>query len=314
MPLQYIINEKKLPADGKIKIAAFDYDHTLVKPLNGKRFPSNIDDWMWFNNRVFNKLVSLSKDNYLIAVFTNQSKEWKCVQIKNVLTTLNIPVFVNIATSKDEYKPNTMIFDTSFNDIKHRIDFEKSFYIGDALGRKGDFSDSDKVFGDNIGFEVLSPEIFFKREKDVSLPLIKIPESSIELEVVIMVGYPGAGKTTIAKSMEEKYDNYVVISGDVYKTSKAMIKVAKEYKDKKSVIFDATNSSRKKRSEYIEFAKKYNYKHVRCIHCKTSYEEAYERNLDRPVEKQVPRIAYSVFNKYYEEPSIEEGFDEIISI
>ena len=75
----------------------------------------------------------------------------------------------------------------------------------------------------------------------------------------------------------------------------------------KSIIFDATHSSIKKRNEYIEFSKKYSYE-VKCIHATTSLDESYKRNKLRSDEKVVPKIAYSVYKKYYQEPTEEEGF------
>jgi predicted kinase len=81
-----------------------------------------------------------------------------------------------------------------------------------------------------------------------------------------------------------------------------MINKAREYTSTKSIIFDATNVSRKKRFEYIEFGKKYGYTNFRCIYVTTSMEISYQRNKTRPEDKQVPRIAYSVYNKYFEEP------------
>mgnify|MGYP001319320645 FL=1 len=122
-----------------------------------------------------------------------------------------------------------------------------------------------------------------------------------------MVGYPGSGKTTIANNIC-KNDNYIHISGDIYKTSSKMKKSALEYiLQKKSIIFDATHSSIKKRLEFINFGNKYNYE-IKCIHITTSLEISYKRNKTRNDEKQVPKIAYSVYKKYYEEPTEIEGF------
>lgn len=123
-----------------------------------------------------------------------------------------------------------------------------------------------------------------------------------------MMGYPGSGKSTIAQNICTKYPNYICIQGDIYKTSKSMIKKASEYiSEKKSIIFDATNSSKAKRNEYISFAQKYGYK-IKCLHVTTPLENSYYRNKQRPSDIQVPRIAYSVYSKYFEEPQEEEGF------
>jgi predicted kinase len=120
-------------------------------------------------------------------------------------------------------------------------------------------------------------------------------------------GYPGSGKTTIADNIC-KNDNYIRISGDIYKTTSKMKKASLEYiLQQKSIIFDATHSSIKKRLEFINFGNKHKYE-IKCVHVTTSLEISYKRNKIRNDEKQVPKIAYSVYKKYYEEPTEIEGF------
>ena len=40
----------------------------------------------------------------------------------------------------------------------------KLLFLGDALGRKTDFSDSDKVFAETIGIKYYSPEGIFRNK------------------------------------------------------------------------------------------------------------------------------------------------------
>ena len=285
------------------KMASFDYDWTLVQPKDSKTFPTSVDDWVWLYPNVPEKLIQYHKDGYMIVIFTNQSKDWKCNQIVKAMETIGIPMFIVIARNKPEYKPNKILFSTLVKDKP--IDLHNSFFVGDALGRKTDFSDSDKLFALNIGIPYFSPESIFTESKDAFI-VPDIP-TGINPEIIIMVGYPGSGKTTIAKKIcLDK--NYVYISGDIYKTSSKMRKASLEsISQRKSIVFDATHGSIKKRKEYIDFAEKNNYK-VRCIHVDTTLEESYRRNKLRSEDKQVPRIAYSVYKKYYQEPTEEEGF------
>ena len=303
----YKINKPKY----RDKLASFDYDWTIVNPKEGKTFPINVNDWEWYHPSVPNKIKEYYDNGHMIVIFTNQSKEWKHKQIRIVSRALKIPIFTVIA-SKPNYKPKKNMFDVLFKN--NTINKSESFFVGDALGRKIDFSDSDKMFADNIGIKCYSPEeIFFKEEKIIIPNILDkyfiYNESSPE--IIIMVGYPGSGKSTIANYICNS-DNYVSINSDDYKTTSKMLKKAKDYLlNKSSIIFDATNSSIKKRNEYITFAKKNNYYNIKCIHVSTPLSVSFKRNRLRKEEKQVPKIAYSVYTKHYQEPSSDEGFQLI---
>ena len=285
------------------KMASFDYDWTMVNPKDGKTFPTSIDDWQWMYPNVPEKIKQYYEDGYMIVVFSNQSKKWKYEQIEMVMKQLEIPLFVVIATEKCDYKPNPILFNTLFGE--NSINKEESFFVGDALGRKTDFSDSDKVFAENIGVKCYSPEdIFINKNTIFEIPIIPLSTSP---EIIIMMGYPGSGKSTIAENIC-KNENYIHVAGDIYKTSSKMRKASLEYiLQSKSIVFDATHSSIKKRKEFIDLGKKYDYE-VKCIHVSTSLDISYKRNKSRCDEKQVPKIAYSVYKKYYEKPTEEEGF------
>ena len=287
----------------RTKMAAFDYDWTLVHPMDGKTFPTNIHDWQWMYSHIPRVIKDYYEKGYMIVIFTNQSKDWKCEQIRIVLEKLEVPLYAVIARDKTEYKPNPILFDILVGE--HCIDKTQSFFVGDALGRTSDFSDSDKVFANHIGISYQSPEHFFgSKPSEIILPEIKL---SNQPEIIIMMGYPGSGKSTIAKMICEK-NNYIHIQGDIYKTLKKMIKAAIEpMQQKRSIVFDATNSKDSKRKEYIDCANKLNYQ-VTCIHVTTSLEDSYKRNLLRQDKDSVPRIAYSVYKKHFVEPSEKEGF------
>ena len=303
-PSIYNINDAIL----KAKIAAFDYDWTLVCPKDGKTFPKDVDDWKWLYPNIPEELKRYNDDGYTIVIFTNQSKPWKHTQIENVAKSLEIPVFIVIACDKADYKPNPILYDALVG--ASNVDKAMSFFVGDAIGRKGDFADSDKVFADNIGLKCYSPEELFavKQKQDYEIPALNLSDSK---QVIIMVGYPGSGKSTVAKTICQD-ERFVLIQGDVYKTSPKMIKAAGAYVEEgKSIVFDATNSSYKKRYEYIGFARKHSYKIV-CVHVSTPLDVAYSRNKLRDPEHQVPKIAYSMYKKHFEPPNIDEGFEVIV--
>lgn len=288
------------------KIAAFDYDWTLVKPKSGATYPKNKDDWVWIRPNIPDILLSYYTKGYSIMIFTNQSKKWKVEQIKDVMETLDIPMEIIIATDKNYYKPNPHIF---VENVKKEWDKKKSFYCGDALGRVADWADSDLQFANNIGIQIKQPEEIFpfaKMEKEVSKDI-----KGKKQEMIIMMGLPGSGKTTFAKQHFD--DRYVIVSGDELKTIDKMIKNTKKYlQENYSVIIDATNPSKKKRAEFIDIAKTIGIP-IKCIHITTSLEEAVHRNNERAKNGKsgVPKIVYNIYKKNFEEPSEDEGCEVI---
>ena len=105
-PVIYNINNAKI----RSKMASFDFDWTLVNPREGKTFPTNVDDWEWLYPSIPEKIKKYYEDDYMIVIFTNQTKKWKHEQIKNVIKLLNIPVFIVIATSRITHKPNPVSY------------------------------------------------------------------------------------------------------------------------------------------------------------------------------------------------------------
>lgn len=121
-------------------------------------------------------------------------------------------------------------------------------------------------------------------------------------EVVIMVGYPGSGKTTIARALEEQ--GYFRADGDILKTPAAMIREATKHVQQKSIVFDSTAGTIDKRKLYIDFAKVHGLS-SRIIWVTTTIEESMQRNATR--EKPVPNIAYWVYRAKFQAPDVWEG-------
>ena len=188
---------------------------------------------------------------------------------------------------------------------KANFDFKHSMYVGDAMGRSQDWSDSDLRFAENCKLIPKTPEEIFPFEKKN----IKITQSATQ-EVIILVGYPGSGKTTLTEQYEDN-EQYVIIHGDELKTETKIKKALKlSLENNKSAIIDATNPTKEKRKVFIDIAKTYQV-HTKIIYLSTSFEESIERNQKR--EKPVPKIAFYVFRKKLELPTNDEA-DEIIII
>jgi len=306
----HLINIKLNNFTYRSKMAGFDYDHTLVKPKTKSTFSKDEDDWMWLRPDIPEILTEIYKKGHAIVIFTNQSKThgFKIGQIIKVFTSLKLPVNIFIETDKPFKKPNPYMYDV-YVENRALVNKTESFYVGDALGRVGDFADSDKHFAINSGIKFISPEEMFPFA-ETTTTLVSIPDHR---EIVLTMGYPGSGKSTfVEKAFIEQ--SYIFIHGDDYKSESQLKKAYKSaiemYPDK-SIILDATHSSKKKRQIFIEIAQKEEIQ-VRLIHLTTTIEESMFRNVHR--EKLVPKIALYLYRKNYEKPEHDEGLYEIIDI
>ena len=278
------------------KLAIFDFDGTLVRPKEGRRFPKDQTDWEWLRPSVPDTLKKYAKQKYRLAIVTDQSKPWKVEMIKDVVKELKLPITVIIGMEKNMQKPNPSLFKGEFPSFE-----TESFFVGDAAGRSGDWADRDIQFAKNAGLTFFTPEEIFDKPKK-PFPTISIPDHK---EVIIMIGYPGSGKSTIVTEQLEPR-GYVRIDGDALKTGANMVREATKYLDK-SIVFEATNATQERREYYIKFAKKMNLP-VRCIWVTTPIEEALERVKERERETgiHIPNIALYRYRKVFEEPTDDE--------
>lgn len=293
--------------ENKSKILGLDFDHTIVKPKNGNTFSKNINDWEWLYPCVPYVIKDYYYQGYSIVIFTNQVRSFKIEQIYNVMNRLYIPYKAYIGIKKIYKKPCKCMFDL-LNNESNEIDYTNSIYIGDALGRKNDWSNVDLKFAKRCGLNYKSPEEFYDKNNDKTI--IKHPYKFIEeQELVLMVGYPASGKTTYTKLYESKQEikkNYVVLHGDKLKTeSKIKNRLKELLKIGKSVVIDATNPSIKKRKTFIYTARQINPNiKTRIIHFTGDISECMERNNKR--ENKVPNIALYMYRKNYQQPTSEE--------
>jgi len=291
------------------KLMMLDFDWTIVKPSSNGTFPRNEDDWTFLHDDVVDIVQEHYRNGYAIIIFTNQTKPWKIHQIQKVMDALGVPCTAVVAFDKQDKKPSRTMFDLYIRAKKWKL--EESFYVGDALGRKNDFADSDKAFAEAIGVPVFAPEdIFGIHKTNVATTPIKTNSSQ---EMVVMVGYPGSGKSTIADQVFGA-NGYTVLHSDDIKNNTRMLRLANTALTLgDSVVIDATNPSRQKRKEYIDLATSLQIP-SRCVYISTSMEESMARNSKREEKKQVPKIAYFMFRKHFEEPSKEEGFVDVQKI
>jgi bifunctional polynucleotide phosphatase/kinase len=229
----------------------------------------------------------------------------------------------------------------------------KSFYCGDAAGRvkasllkqkhhpgahTGDFSDTDRKFAENIGINFYTPEEFIFPEKQQSERFVYKgfdPEAMIkslnvkphaykfigrEMEVIVLVGPPGSGKTEFCANY---LPEYLHVSKDVMGAK--YLDYYKEYiAEGANVVIDATNPDALSRMKLIALAEGAEYVNIRCIELATDINLAYHMNNVRHcydvlseatiISSKIPDVVYHKFKKMYEKPTKIEGFDVIETV
>ncbi|GAA5821940.1 hypothetical protein JCM3770_002928, partial [Rhodotorula araucariae] len=219
----------------RTKIAAFDLDGTVIRPLNGKSFPQSSFDWEFCGPEVVPKLRETYRDGYAVILISNQASPLPRLaadfrkKIPFVCRKIGIPLRVFACWEFDEYrKPATGMWEalTARFNGGLAVDFANSFYVGDAAGRPADHADTDRKFALNSGLRFLTPEEFFHgappdpnwtlwgwhpHAYDHSLPS---PEEQLAPtvaallpdvpELVLLVGPPAVGKSTYASQLERE--------------------------------------------------------------------------------------------------------------
>jgi len=320
-------------------------DQTLIKTKSGNTFAENAQDWEWLYPEVPTKLQSFYNGGYKIVIFSNQMGIGKeasgsdslISKINDIANKLGIPIQGFFATAEDYYrKPNAAmweLFTESYNN-NIPVDYYYSVYAGDAAGRPGDFSCSDRKFAINSKIEFHTPEeIFLSQPKDDKFdwmstfdprtvkpagelftpktPPLVVPHQ----EMIILIGPPGSGKSTFCSKYLIPY-GYEWVNQDTLKTREKCQEVAEQAISMgRSVVVDNNNYKLENRTGFINIAKKFNVR-SRCFHFQTSIEMAKHMNIVREkktkgAQARIPEIAYRTYKSSFTEPELAEGYEEI---
>lgn len=138
------------------------------------------------------------------------------------------------------------------------------------------------------------------------------------MKMVVMMGLPGSGKTTVAL---EHYKDFVRISQDELGSRDACVAEAKKAIEAgKNVLIDRTNISIRQRQTWVNLAKYHGIKEIECVHVATPPLECYVRIMARENHPTIPkemspvtkRAIIKKFDKEYQPPSYGEEFTRII--
>ncbi|KAF8418544.1 putative DNA 3'-phosphatase Tpp1 [Tirmania nivea] len=339
-------DNKTIPTYSKPrKIAAFDLDSTLIKTCSGKVFAKSESDWTWWDPVVPTRLKELHSEGQGGIKLDKPGSKLDIFKLKvaAMLSALDIPLALYGATENDKYrKPRSGMWDEMVDDYDtdiHGVNKEESFLVGDAAGRDGDFSASDRYFAFNVGIKFHTPEEYFlghkpKPVKDVFNPLEvaapTTPTSAMstkfrkinDLELVVLVGSPGAGKSTFVKRYLAPL-GYERVNQDILKTREKCLKAAAEFLGvKKSVVVDATNPDIDTRKRWIELGKKFTIP-IRCVYltapphiCQhNDAVRAFGGDIVNPENRKIlPRLAFTGYASRFKEPTLNEGFLDITEV
>lgn len=153
-------NAHTLPRTKPVKIAAFDFDDTLIATKSGLKFARGEDDWRWWHQSVPTRLKQLHAEGFALVIISNQA----AVSLKSdpktpkdgmrslnnlkgkataVFKALDLPMSLYAATEYDNFrKPRTGMWTQLRRDYglsrDGDVDLEGSVFVGDAAGRAGD--------------------------------------------------------------------------------------------------------------------------------------------------------------------------------
>lgn len=141
--------------------------------------------------------------------------------------------------------------------------------------------------------------------------------------LIVLVGVPASGKSTIAENIkDESFDIHSsdAIRKELYGSEQILGNPAEIFNlmykrtldslnSGKNVIYDSTNISRKDRIRLLNFISKINNLSKECIIAAATIDTIFERNKNR--ERKVPENVILNMLKNFNMPLINEGFDNI---
>ncbi len=133
------------------------------------------------------------------------------------------------------------------------------------------------------------------------------------VECAILIGLPGAGKTTFYRAHLSA--THSLVSKDLFphtsnRQRQMLREIAAALETGCSVAVDNTNPSRADRAPLVELARSCGARVV-AYHVRATTREAVARNEGRTGRSRVPKVAIFTVAKRLEAPTLDEGFDAV---
>ncbi|CAI2350531.1 unnamed protein product [Caenorhabditis sp. 36 PRJEB53466] len=339
--------------EGKEKIAAFDMDGTLITTKSGKVFPTDCSDWKLLYDHIGAVLKKWHSDGYKIVIFTNQKgiqvgkvdrNEFK-KKIEAIVVKIGVPIQAFVSVAGGIYRKPCI---GMWEELKQKndgveINVSESVFVGDAAGRhktktrsKKDHSFADRLFAANVGVEFKTPEQFFGKSaadepwgppafnpKDLfteGIEQFEPKDAHLKkkgVEIVVMVGFPGSGKSTVAKMFADEHKYKLVSRDNLGSWEKCVATTRQHLRSGHSVVVDNTSPDVESRKRYVDVAKELSVP-CRCFVMQCSLEHAQHnirfRKLTNENALDVPTMALRIHKSKFVEPTEQEGFEQIVKV
>ncbi|KAM3655959.1 LOW QUALITY PROTEIN: bifunctional polynucleotide phosphatase/kinase [Ammospiza maritima maritima] len=334
-----------------LTLRGFDLDGTLISTRSGRVFPTGPEDWRILYPEI-QRLKQLQSEGYKLVVFTNQlgisrgrlRPELFQAKVEAVMEKLGVALQVLVATGPGLYRKPVLgmwehLCDKANGDVP--VSVPESFYVGDAAGRppnwapgrkKKDFSCSDRLFALNAGLRFLTPEEEFLGwalapfdlpafdPRDLDKVTQEVPEAELvsdRPEVLLTVGFPGAGKSTFVK-------RYLVPAGYEYVNrdtlgswQRCVSACSAALARGRSVVVDNTNPDPESRQRFVACAREAAVP-CRCLLFTANLEQARHncrfRDMTQSGHVPVTDAVLFGYKKQFVAPNLSEGFSQILQI
>jgi bifunctional polynucleotide phosphatase/kinase len=319
-------------------------------------FAKSADDWDWLHPTVPQRLRELHGNGYLVLIVSNQGgiekdankANWVKTKVLAMQDAAKTPISFVCATHEDaNRKPGPAMWDCLSSEVfpapNLTIDHANSFYCGDAAGRYGfttlagrekDFSCSDRKFAFNVGVRFFTPEQWLigkvakvqfnwedfgpdELEKLATAKHVRDTYASAVKEMVVMVGWPGSGKSSFVREFLIPH-GYVHVNRDTLKTmDKCEAAADAALASGKSVVIDNTSPEPADRQRWLKIARKHGAA-ARIFRMETTRAMAWHMNLVRAqlgIAPRVSSIGYNIYSGKFREPNAKaEDYDDVVSV